>query len=262
MKTKLYGFFNNSQPIGDSEGLVVDENGNVVTSHISSTEEMSIRDLGMDGTTKCKHDIYDKAYPGGWEYEYVRIRDDRENHPGLKVAVTKYAKKLSEKAVDVMNIQKDNFNVNNINSTAPIVGVSSAPIYADDRNEYGKAIDRLSQQETIKAIDNHIRRLDPKNNAIVCAAVYYDDFNIILGVSHWDAIMEQKYEYLQELHKLKNFHPLPPTSYWKQGFIDKHGKFLNREQAWVVAKNAGQIIKELTGSYTKSGNLYIEHLFS
>ena len=44
--------------------------------------------------------------------------------------------------------------------------------------------------------------------------------------------------------------------------IDEHGKFLNREQAWVVAKNAGQIIKELTGSYTKPGHLYVEHLFS
>jgi hypothetical protein len=48
---------------------------------------------------------------------------------------------------------------------------------------------------------------------------------------------------------------------WKlaeQGFVDQIGTFMTREEAWIVAENAGQILYRVGGDGTKlfSENLY------
>lgn len=43
-----------------------------------------------------------------------------------------------------------------------------------------------------------------------------------------------------------------------QGFLDQHGKFLTREEAYEVAKAAGQIIRRCGGD---DGKLFSENLY-
>jgi hypothetical protein len=83
---KIYGFFNSNQEFGDAASVAIAETGEVVCSHWSSHEGWAIHDLGMDGTSNWKHDIYAAFAPEGYELEFVRIRDDRDNHAGLQAA--------------------------------------------------------------------------------------------------------------------------------------------------------------------------------
>lgn len=43
-----------------------------------------------------------------------------------------------------------------------------------------------------------------------------------------------------------------------QGFIDQHGNFYDRQQAWVIAEGNGQIIRYNDGC---EGTLYSENLY-
>ena len=90
---KIYGFFNSMNEFGDAEGIAIDETGEVLATHVSSSESWSRHDLGMNGECTWKHDIYDKAHPSGWECEFVHIRDDRDNHAGLRAALAAHDKR-------------------------------------------------------------------------------------------------------------------------------------------------------------------------
>ena len=81
---------------------------------------------------------------------------------------------------------------------------------------------------------------------VVCAAVRDLYGHIVLGPRHFDSTMRS------QMSQLVNFKP------WEQGFLDTHGAFLTREQAWAVAEAAGQIIHRVGGDGTKlfSENLY------
>jgi hypothetical protein len=95
---------------------------------------------------------------------------------------------------------------------------------------------------------------------IVCAANKYTiDFSneppetlIITGARHYDKIMRQQINALDEY-------------YWSckteevQGFIDQFGNFLTREEAYIIAKENGQIIRECGNP--NSVQLFSEHLY-
>jgi hypothetical protein len=66
------------------------------------------------------------------------------------------------------------------------------------------------------------------NRRIVCAAIRING-QIICGVRHWDMIMRLTMAGL----KLK-----APNA--MQGFVDNHGYFVTREQAWEIALAAKQ----------------------
>lgn len=85
-KVRIYGFFNSTQRHGDAVGIAISENGNVIASHVSSSESWCKHDLGMDGKSNWKHDVYDEEFPDGWEYEFVSL-DDIDNHEGLQLAL-------------------------------------------------------------------------------------------------------------------------------------------------------------------------------
>lgn len=82
---------------------------------------------------------------------------------------------------------------------------------------------------------------------IVCAAMRSIGGSIICSPRHWDIIARNIAEHT--------------IVYWpeaEQGFVDQHGEFLTREQAWLVALEAGQILHRVGGD---EGCLYSENLY-
>jgi hypothetical protein len=84
------------------------------------------------------------------------------------------------------------------------------------------------------------------NRRIVCAALKYDS-RIICGARHYDERMIEQIE-LSALDWRKA----------EQGFIDQHGTFLDRVEAWKIADAQGQIIRDRDWS---TGVLHSEHLY-
>lgn len=48
---------------------------------------------------------------------------------------------------------------------------------------------------------------------------------------------------------------------WEQGFVDHHGIYLDRQEAWKVAEAAGQIVRRVGGDTVKGGTPYSENLY-
>ena len=91
---------------------------------------------------------------------------------------------------------------------------------------------------------------------VVCAANLMKDKQgnsyLIVGARHWDAVVVAQFEKLRELGidwEKKGV---------QQGFIDQRGNFLTREEAWIVAEKANQIIRRVGADGVKlfSENLY------
>lgn len=86
---------------------------------------------------------------------------------------------------------------------------------------------------------------------IVCAANLYQDGTIIVGARHFDSIMRKTIEAINA-----------DWNHWRhmtheQGFIDQHGKFYSREDAWDIAKENGQIFRDCD----VDGALFSENLY-
>lgn len=74
---------------------------------------------------------------------------------------------------------------------------------------------------------------------------------IVAGARHHDSVMNPVLIKLYDL------------GYWRseerhQGFIDQHGKFYSREEAWVIAQANNQIVRRVGGD---EGCLYSENLY-
>lgn len=82
---------------------------------------------------------------------------------------------------------------------------------------------------------------------VVCAAIKNTDGDIICGPRHFDIIMR-----LQIMNSKKDW--IIP----EQGFVDQFGKFLNRKEAYIVAKSAEQIIRPTGGD---EGKLFSENIY-
>ncbi|CAE6710389.1 hypothetical protein [Candidatus Nitrotoga fabula] len=48
---------------------------------------------------------------------------------------------------------------------------------------------------------------------------------------------------------------------FEQGFIDQHGVFMTRTEAWHVAQASGQILRRCGGDDANGGTLYSENLY-
>lgn len=85
-KKKIYGF-NNGGSTGWYSAVAIGEDGAHLASHICSSEGFMPHDLGMDGRSDWKHDIYDKHFgAGNWETEFVSY-GNVEKHAGLQKAL-------------------------------------------------------------------------------------------------------------------------------------------------------------------------------
>lgn len=84
---------------------------------------------------------------------------------------------------------------------------------------------------------------------IVCAANRFPDGTVILGARHWDPWMHATRKKLNMSERVDGLA--------EQGFIDNERNFLTREEAWIVANEAGQIIRRVGGD---EGCLYSENI--
>ena len=82
---------------------------------------------------------------------------------------------------------------------------------------------------------------------IVCAANKHIKGDIIvIGLRHFDQIMRDQ---------IGAFNRSLRRPFWTQGFIDNQGNFLNRKEAYIIAKAANQINR-------KEGGYQGDELFS
>lgn len=114
----------------------------------------------------------------------------------------------------------------------------------------------FSASKIVRVLEEDAKRSNKDLNRIVSAANKCGDF-LILGPRHWDSTMHQQYKLLEK-HLGEN---LPRPEEFKQGFIDRYGIFLTREEAWKVALAAGQIIFRCGGDEANGGRLYSENLY-
>jgi hypothetical protein len=80
---------------GDFIGFAMDENGQVLAQHISSSMSFSQHDLGL--TSEWKHDRYKEAHPGGYELVWV---DDPDSSAEFQAAFAKNLALLDAAADD------------------------------------------------------------------------------------------------------------------------------------------------------------------
>lgn len=85
---------------------------------------------------------------------------------------------------------------------------------------------------------------------IVCAAVHLADGLVIPSARHFDMTMRLLIASVGGQKKMQRGAI--------QGFIDQHGRFYTREEAWPVAVQNWQIIKRVGGD---EGTLYSENLY-
>jgi len=84
---------------------------------------------------------------------------------------------------------------------------------------------------------------------IVCAAIkQMVTGRIITGARHFDKIMRAQ---IKAADGMKNWRSAA------QGFIDQFGDFLNREEAWKIAEDQGQIRRQVS----TPGTLFSENLY-
>ena len=95
---------------------------------------------------------------------------------------------------------------------------------------------------------SHLPKEDNKKlRVVVCAAIRINKQFIICGARHWDSTMgiiacKMPIDIVEE----------------EQGFIDQFGVFMTREEAYEVAKAAGQIRYRCGGN---NGRLFSENLY-
>lgn len=88
---------------------------------------------------------------------------------------------------------------------------------------------------------------------IVCAAYKMQDGFTLPGVRHWSPDMRAT---AQRLYG-DRYHLQVDRAHHEGGFIDQHGRYYNRQDAWKIAERNGQILKEVS----IEGTLYSENLY-
>lgn len=96
---------------------------------------------------------------------------------------------------------------------------------------------------------------------VVCAAIRAEDGDVLLGIRHYSRDMHEQIDARVDGKKFTHRHDED------QGFVDQHGVFMDRFEAFRVAATAGQIVNPnscgngLDASGTVAGKLYSEGLY-
>lgn len=90
---------------------------------------------------------------------------------------------------------------------------------------------------------------------VVCAAIR-SPAGVLLGIRHYSADMHRQIAARADGEQFK--HRLDED----QGFVDQHGVFMSREEAYQVALAAGQIVRPYACGHGLNGpKLYSEGLY-
>lgn len=107
-----------------------------------------------------------------------------------------------------------------------------------------------------RRIRSETRTIPPGRRRVVCAAVRSADGFLVLGIRHYSQDMHQQIAQREDGHKFAHRHDED------QGFVDQHGVFMSREEAYRVAEAAGQIVRpEACGEGLHGPKLYSEGLY-
>ena len=87
---------------------------------------------------------------------------------------------------------------------------------------------------------------------IVCAAIRAEDGSLIVGIRHYSPDMYAQINVREDGSWFKH------RSGDDQGFVDQHGKYYTREEAWHIASKNNQLNRLLPG---EEGVLYSENLY-
>ncbi len=91
---------------------------------------------------------------------------------------------------------------------------------------------------------------------VVCAAIRARDGDILLGIRHYSRDMHTQIDARRDGAKFCHL------SDEHQGFVDQFGEFMSREEAFCVARLAGQIIDyQACGNGLDGPKLYSEGLY-
>lgn len=91
---------------------------------------------------------------------------------------------------------------------------------------------------------------------IVCAAIRAADGEALLGIRHYSMDMHRQIEQRRDGAKFTHRHDED------QGFVDEHGVYLTREEAYRIAADNGQIVRpEACGHGLDGLKLYSEGLY-
>jgi len=81
---------------------------------------------------------------------------------------------------------------------------------------------------------------------------------IFVGARHFDMVMHQQIDAIYDLDKPEQKRGVSRAD---QGFIDQFGRFWSREDAFNIAKEAGQLEGREKTDYEGSTTLYSEDLY-
>lgn len=91
---------------------------------------------------------------------------------------------------------------------------------------------------------------------IVCAAIRAADGDVLLGIRHYSPDMHRQIDARRDGKKFTHRHDED------QGFVDQHGSYLSREEAFPVALAAGQIVRPHACGHGLDGpKLYSEGIY-
>lgn len=93
---------------------------------------------------------------------------------------------------------------------------------------------------------------------IVCAALRAEDGDVLVGIRHYSPDMVKQINSRTDGDKFRNLYGKA------QGFVDQHGTYYDRFEAWKIAQSQNQISR--TGSFNWSEKdlaykLYSENLY-
>lgn len=97
---------------------------------------------------------------------------------------------------------------------------------------------------------------DRSERRVVCAAIRAADGDVLLGIRHYSMDMHKQIDARHDGAKFKM------RSDSDQGFVDKFGVFMSREEAYKVALASGQLrYPEACGEGLNGPKLYSEGLY-
>ena len=119
-----------------------------------------------------------------------------------------------------------------------------------------RGIQGMIQADYDKMLTDLFNRVKVRSRVVVCAANRYGK-TIVCGARHYDNPMRGVVAVLQRDAEEYGDELLEA----EQGFVDEHGVFMTRQEAWHVASAAKQVKYRVGGDTADGGTLYSENLY-